>query len=301
MSQLSLIVKNEVKTDISSKSFWLSTLLVPVIMIAFGGFFGFLAAQSDTAMDMQEKLVITPESDDMNGIKVAGMLIGMFLTFFIMICGAMIFNKVKTEKCNRIMEILSTCVDGRTMMFAKIISVGIIGLIQLAVWGAFIFVGLGIVVMVFPTTVPWEIFADPRVWLAIIYTVLYFIGGYILFGSLYAACGAITDKDNENQAYMTGLTFLLLGAFYLGQFAVDNGDSALAIACTYIPFTSPTVGTINAVTGVISWWEVLISLIVLYASDALAVILSGKLYRSSMLLRGKQFTPKDIITFLRTN
>lgn len=301
MNQLTLIIKNEVRTDISSKSFWLSTLLVPVAMLAFGGFFGYLAAQSDTAMDVQENIAVSPDPESLTAVKVAGMVIGMFLTFFIMICGAMIFNKVKTEKCNRIMEILSTCVDGRTMMFAKIISVGIIGLIQMMVWGALIFIGLGVMLMVFPTAIPWEIFTDPTVWLTVVYTILYFFGGYVLFGSLYAACGAITDKDNENQAYMTGLTFLLLGAFYLGQFAVDNGDSALAIACTYIPFTSPTVGTINAVTGVISWWEVLISLVVLYASAAIAVVLSGKLYRSSMLLRGKQFTPKDIITFLRTN
>lgn len=301
MNQLALIIKNEVRTDISSKSFWLSTLLVPVAMLAFGGFFGYLAAQSDTAMEVQENIAVAPDPETMTAVKVAGMMIGMFLTFFIMICGAMIFNKVKTEKCNRIMEILSTCVDGRTMMFAKIISVGIIGLIQMMVWSALVFVGIGIVLMVFPTAVPWEILADPTAWLAVVYTILYFVGGYILFGSLYAACGAITDKDNENQAYMTGLTFLLLGAFYLGQFAVDNGDSALAIACTYIPFTSPTVGTINAVTGVISWWQVLISIVILYASAGIAVVLSGKLYRSSMLLRGKQFTPKDIITFLRTN
>ncbi len=301
MSQLSLIIKNEVKTDLTSKSFWLGTLLVPVVIIAFSLLFGLLAAQSDTSIEMQEKLAVSPDPDELTDIKVAGMVVGMLLTFFIMICGAMIFNKVKIEKCNRIMEILSTCVDGRTMMLAKIISVGIIGLIQIAVWCSLIFLGIGVFVMVVPTAVPWELLTDPTVWLAVIYTLLYFVGGYILFGSLYAACGAITDKDNENQAYMTGLTFLLLGAFYVGQFAVDNGDTALGIACSYIPFTSPTVGTINAITGVISWWQVLISIVVLYATAGLAVIISGKLYRSSMLLKGKQFTPKDIITFLRTN
>ena len=228
------------------------------------------------------------------------MLAGMFLTFFLMIYGASIFNKVKTEKCNRIMEILSTCVDGRTMMLAKIISVGIIGLIQLLVWSSFIILGITLVFMIFPFTIPMEIFSNPKFYLALLYMLVYFVGGYVLYGSLYAACGAITDKDGENQTYMSVLTFILLGAFYLGQFAVDNGDSALATACTYIPFTSPTVGTINAVSGVSPWWQTALSIVVLYASAAVGLLIAGKLYRSSLLFKGKQFSPKDIIVFLKT-
>ncbi|MDE6400366.1 MAG: ABC transporter permease, partial [Muribaculaceae bacterium] len=154
---------------------------------------------------------------------------------------------------------------------------------------------------VFPFAVPWDILMNPKLYLAFAYMVLYFIGGYVLFGSLYAACGAITDKDNENQAYMTVITFILLGAFYIGQYAVDHGASAFATACNYIPFTSPTVGTINAISGVSPLWQTLLSIVILYAGAAVCVVFAGKLYRSSMLLKGKQFSPKDIITFIRTS
>lgn len=301
MSQLSLIIKHEFMTDVKSKSFWIGTLVVPVIIIGFSMFFGLMAAESDTLMHVTEKLDTTPDPEEMTMAKVAGMLLGMFLTFFLMIYGASIFNKVKTEKCNRIMEILSTCVDGRTMMLAKIIAVGLVGMVQLLVWSSFIIIGAIVAFMVFPFAIPIDLLTNPKLYLAFLYMILYFIGGYILYGSLYAACGAITDKDGENQTYMSVLTFILLGAFYIGQFAVDNGASAFATACNYIPFTSPTVGTINAVSGVSPWWQTLVSLVVLYASAALCVILAGKLYRSSMLFKGKQFTPRDIIVFLRTN
>ncbi len=300
MSQLSLIVKHEFLTDVKSKGFWIGTLVVPVIIIIFSAVFGLLAAESDTFMNATEKLGTSPDPEEMTMAKVAGMLSGMFLTFFLMIYGASIFNKVKTEKCNRIMEILSTCVEGRTMMLAKIISVGLTGLVQLLAWASFIIIGLTVVFMVFPFAIPFEILANPKFYLAFFYMIIYFVGGYVLYGSLYAACGAITDKDGENQTYMSVLTFILLGAFYIGQFAVDNGSSALATACNYIPFTSPTVGTINAVAGVSPWWQTLLSIIILYASAAVCVMLAGKLYRSSLLLKGKQFTPKDIITFLKT-
>ena len=301
MSQLSLIIKTEYQTDVKSKGFWISTILVPVIMILFGAVFGYLMKDADTFMTMSESLNTTPDPEPMPPAKVAGMLMGMFLTFFLMIYGAMIFNKVKTEKCNRIMEILSTCVDGRTMMLAKIIAVGLLGLTQLIAWGAIVILIMTVVFMVFPFAVPWDILMNPKLYLAFAYMVLYFIGGYVLFGSLYAACGAITDKDNENQAYMTVITFILLGAFYIGQYAVDHGASAFATACNYIPFTSPTVGTINAISGVSPLWQTLLSIVILYAGAAVCVVFAGKLYRSSMLLKGKQFSPKDIITFIRTS
>lgn len=135
MSQLSLIIKNEFLTDVRSKGFWISTILVPLIIVLFGAVFGFIMKDADTFNSMAESMPTTPEPESMTPAKVVGMLMGMFLTFFLMIYGAMIFNKVKTEKCNRIMEILSTCVDGRTMMLAKIIAVGLLGLIQLLAWG----------------------------------------------------------------------------------------------------------------------------------------------------------------------
>lgn len=302
MSQLSLIIKTEFLTDVRSKGFWVSTILTPLIIILFGVVIGLLMKDSDSFMKMNESVnsAVGPDPEEMTAAKAAGMLIGMFLTFFLMIYGAMIFNKVKTEKCNRIMEILSTCVDGRTMMLAKIIAVGLLGIIQLLAWASLIILAMTGFFMVFQFAIPWDVLSDPNVYLAVLYMILYFIGGYILFGSLYAACGAITDKDNENQAYMTVITFLLLGAFYIGQYAVDNGTSVFSTVCNYIPFTSPTVGTINAITGASPVWQTLLSLVVLYASAFFSVMLAGKLYRSSMLLKGKQFSPKDIITFIRS-
>lgn len=300
MSQLGLIIKNEFLTDVRGKGFWISTIIVPIIVIAVSIGFGFLMSESDTLTSTMDKLPTQPDPEEMTAAKAAGMILGMFLTFFLMIYGAMIFNKVKTEKCNRIMEILSTCVEGKTMMLAKIISVGLLGFVQLLTWAVMIFIGVAAFFMIFQFAVPWDYLSNPKAYLALLWMVLFFVGGYIFYGSLFAACGAITDKDNENQAYMSVITFILLGAFYIGEFAVDNGNSALSIACNYIPFTSPTVGTINAISGTSPVWQTLVSLAVLYACAFFSVGFAGKLYRSSMLLKGKQFTPKDIITFIRS-
>lgn len=300
MEQLKLIVTTEYLTDIRSKSFWISTIIVPIVIIVFGGVLGVLMAQSDTFASTVNDLPMQPDAEKMTAAKAVGMMAGIFLTFFLMIYGAMIFNKVKTEKCNRIMEIICTSVPGKTLMLGKILSVGLTGLTQLLIWALLIFAGVTFFFIVFGFNVPWEILSAGKTYLAITWTFLFFIGGYVLFGSLYAACGAITDKDNENQAYMTVITFILLGAFYLGEFAVDNGESTLAIVCSYIPFTSPTVGTVGAVSGSSPIWQTVTSLAVLYISAFFSVAFAGKLYRSSMLLKGKQFSPKDIVTFLKS-
>ena len=296
--QLKLIVHNEFMTDIRGKGFWIATFVVPVLMGAFSLFIGFLAKDS-TAL----QAISSPASSDVEDFgaeQVAAMLVGMFLTLFIMMYGAQIFNKVKTEKTNRIVEILSTCVEGRTMMLAKIISVALIGILQILIWGLLLFLIIGGLVLVFLPDESFTFLSSSTFWIGAAVSLLYFIGGYLVYGSLYAAAGALTDKNNENQEYMTILTFILLGSCYVGPFAVDNASSACTLWCVYIPLTSPTIGSINAVSGAASWWETLISLIILYASAYFCISLSGKIYRSSLLLMGKKFSPKDILTFLKS-
>lgn len=299
MSQLGLIVSNEFKTDISSKSFWISTFIVPVILGLFGAFAGVMLSDS-SFMSATEALPTTPEADEMTPLKALGMMLGIFPVLFLMIYGSMIFNKVKTEKCNRIVEILATCVDGRTMMLGKIISVGLIGLLQLTLWFVIGACVVGFSLLVVGVRFPWEVFGNFDYWMALIWAIVYFIGGYIFYGSLFAAVGAMTDKNNENQSYVAVLTFVLLASFYIGEYAVDNSSGAFITACSFIPFTSSTVLTVISAAKEAPVWLSLSGLAVLYVFALLTLMISGKIYTSSLLLKGKKFAPKDIITFLKS-
>lgn len=298
MSQLGLIIKNEYLTDIKAKSFWIATFIVPILMVGFGGFAGYMMTSSDTAMSVADSL--GPESSgELTPLKGLGLMSGLFLCLFIMMYGSNIFTKVKTEKTNRIVEILATCVPGRTMMFGKIISVGLMGITQLLLWGVLIAILIFGVYLVFPFEIPWDEILQFDYIMAVVWMILYFIGGYVFFGSLYACVGAMTDKNNENQEYMAVLTFILLISFYISEYAVDHGETLFVRVLTYIPFTSPTIGAVNAVTQSSPIWESLIGLAVLYVFAWLAMVFSGKIYTSSILLKGKRFTPKDLITFFK--
>ena len=298
MSQLSLIIKNEYLTDIKAKSFWITTFLLPVIMFGFGIFIGFLAEDSDALKTIANP--VAPDQDSFTPEKLLGMMLGMFLALFLMMYGAQIFNKVKTEKCNRIVEIISTCVDGRTMMLAKIISVGLIGLTQLVLWGILISLFAFLFIMIMGVRIPFEALAQPWIWTGLAWSIAFFLAGYVFYGSMFAAVGAMTDKNNENQEYLSVLTFILLGSFYIGMFAVDHTGSALTTWCSFIPFTSPVVGTVLVVSGDCPVWMGALSLVTLIGFAALVLAFSGKLYTSSLLLKGKKFSPHDIVTFLRS-
>lgn len=297
MSPLQLIIKREYLQDVMSRSFWIGTFALPILMIAFGAGVGFLSAQSDTMQDVASMGQHTPK--DLNGVQLIGLMAAMFLTIFLMVYGAMIFNKVKAEKTNRIMEMIATTVTGRTMMLGKIIAVALTGLTQLLVWMLLIVVGAVVLLTAIGQPDLLAYMLDGRTWLGLLYAVFFFVGGYLLFGSMYAMVGAMTDKENENQGYIAIMTFILMACVYLASFAIDNPDTSLAVWCSFIPFTSPSLGAMAAISGTLSWWGVLLSLAILYATAWLAVTVAGKVYTSAMLLNGTKFSPRDILVFIR--
>lgn len=304
MNKLKLIIINEYKTAVTRKSFWILTFVFPLAMLAFGIIMGFLMSDSESYTSIinsvNESTGLTPEEDSMTAAKAIAMMVGLLLTFAMMICGSQVMQMVRQEKTNRIMEFLATCVPGRTMLTAKIISVALISLTQVGLWAIFIgvcIIGAG---FIFNLTVPWHFLLEPIVWKALIWGFVYFLGGYMMFASLFAACGALTDSNNENQQYQTILMLSVLGSMYVGFYAVDHPTSVLAQICAFFPLTSPTVGTVNAITGEVPVWISVISVIVLYACAYGAIIIGGKIYSSSMLLKGSNLTPKTIMAFIKS-
>ena len=298
MNPLKLIIKTEYLTDVRAKSFWISTFVVPVAMVGFGLLIGLLMSESDVMKSMGGGGA-SDDGPELSGMQAMGMMCGLLLTIFLTMYGSQIFQKVKVEKTNRIIEVLATCVTGRTMMLAKIISVGLVGLTQLCLWGLLIFILVGVIVLVFAADLPMEILMRGDVIMGIVWSILFFIGGYVFYGSLFAAVGAMADKNNENQEYVSAITMIMMLSLYLGMFATDQGNSAVGVFCSFFPFTAPTVGSVNAITGNFSWWLSLLCLVVLYAFAGLAWIVAGKLYTASMLLTGKKLTPKDLLVFLK--
>lgn len=303
MNKLKLIVINEYKTAVGCKSFWIMTFVFPVVMLVFGVVMGFIMSDSTSMTSFMNSINdstgLTPEEEDMTPAKAVAMMVGVILTMAMMICGSQIMQLVRQEKTNRIMEFLATCVPGRTMLMAKIMSVAMVCLTQVFLWAVCIMFFLVGIIYVFNIDIPWSYLLHPLFWKSMTWAVLYFIGGFLMFSSLFAACGALTDSNNENQQYLSILMMFVLSSMYIGMYAVDHPTSVLSVVCAYFPLTSPTVGAVNAITGEVPIWSSILSLVVLYACAYGSIVLGGKIYASSMLLKGTSLSPKTIAAFLK--
>jgi ABC-2 type transport system permease protein len=129
---------------------------------------------------------------------------------------------------------------------------------------------------------------------------LFFIGGYFLYASIYTAIGAAVDSETDTQQFMFPVIIPLILAIYVGFFSVmENPDGTVAVIFSYIPLTSPIVMLMRIPFGGIAWWEIAISLLLLYASIFFVAWLASKIYRIGILMYGKKTTWKELYKWLK--
>lgn len=219
------------------------------------------------------------------------LIILFFMT--IMMTGNMISAEVTAEKSSRIMEILITSTSPLAQMFGKIIGMFLIGLLQIFVFTAVIAANLSL-----PhnraSLEGYELdFSqlDPSV---LILGLVYFILGYFLYATLFAAVGSLVSRTEELGQAVMPITMLSLAAFYIGSFSMSAPNSLLMKVCNYIPFFSPISMIVRIGMGTPKTWEIIVSIVVLLIAIYVFGWLSAKIYRTGVLLYGKRPTIKEL-------
>jgi len=128
--------------------------------------------------------------------------------------------------------------------------------------------------------------------------VLYFLGGYLLYASLFAAFGSAIDNQEDSQQFVLPLTVPVLFALYAGMYSAQNPDGPLAFWCSMFPLTSPIVMMVRIPFGV-PIWQLLVSYGLLVITFLLVVKMAAKIYRTGILMYGKKVTYKELIKWLR--
>ncbi len=248
--------------------------------------------------------------------SIVGMTFTILIYMFIMIYGSMVMQAVMEEKRSRIVEVMISSMKPVNLLIGKIIAIGLVGLTQLLIWAVMVgvlflagssFLGLSQEVMNAQTTANgMEMAADIDAagimsmlmtinWVEIaVFFIVYFIGGFVLYASIFAVIGASVDNEQDVQQFMMPVTILLLFAFYAGFYSVQNPDGPLAYWCSFIPFTSPIVMMVRIPFG-IPFWQELLSVALLYGTFILISYLAAKIYRVGILMYGKKPTLKEII------
>ena len=255
------------------------------------------------------------------------MVIGMVLAFltymFVLMYGAMIMNGVIEEKTNRIVEVIVSSCKPFQLMMGKIIGVALVGLTQMAIW-AVVMAGitaitgsvLGVGALVDPSTamtqanMPADATVDMdlvNVWNAVMSVnygqilscfVLYFIGGYLLYASLFAGFGSAVDQANDASQFTTPIILIMIVALYAGMACMENPSGPMAVWCSIIPFTSPIVMMVRLPYDV-PFWQLALSIVLLYATAAGMIWIASRIYRTGILLYGKKTSFKEIVRWLK--
>lgn len=294
MSALRTILKYEYIDSLKGKTFWIQTILFPILIIAFSFIMVYhLSDGSEQSQVMYNEPYSSPVLDG----KSLGIAIASALDLFLLIYGALIFNRVKKEKTSRLAEILASSVSGRDLMLGKIISSGLLGLTQIFVW--FLITTVSLLIIDHNQTVSLlnSDFVSLSIndLLSILWIIPFFIAGYCFYAALYAICGAISGSDNENHGYLNFLTVIILISYNVCQGITSEPHSLLANVCSFIPFSSPMIAPIFAIHGTASTWLTITRLLVLSGFGIINIKFAGKIYMATLMMKGKKLSPSDLI------
>lgn len=260
----------------------------------------------------------------LNEIKIAiGGAFGYLIMMFIIIYGNMVMRSVIEEKTNRIIEIIISSVKPFQLMMGKIIGTSLAGILQFFIWAiiglsllfsASVFLGanVGATNQIPPEmmqSAQQEMASTAQMYIAEILNlpiatilscfVIYFIGGYFLYSSFYAAIGAAVDNETDSQQFLLPIIMPLVLGVYIGFFTVVNDPhGTVATVFSMVPLTSPIVMLMRIPFGV-PLWQIAISIVILFATFFLVVWFASKIYRVGILMYGKKPTWKELYRWLK--
>ena len=283
-----------------------------------------------TALEsLSSKVVLDPEpisesgvnNSSLTGFIAAGIggFMGIIMYMTVFIYGMMVMRSVMEEKTSRIVEVMISSVKPFQLMMGKIIGVGAVGLTQIAIWAILIPAILVVINLIFgfdPAQMQEVAVAgSPEIdmkemqyeaveavnelmsqnWLTIIpLFIFYFLGGYFLYSSLFAAVGsAMGDDLGEGQSLTIPITIPVILAFYIMFVAIQAPNSSLAVWSSVFPLFSPIVMPARLAFEP-PIWEIVFSMLILAVTAIFFVWLSGRIYRVGILMYGKKVSLKEI-------
>ena len=134
--------------------------------------------------------------------------------------------------------------------------------------------------------------------LIIICFIFYFITGYLLYASVFAAIGSAVDNETETQQFMLPVTIPIILALMVAMGTMQNPESSLSFWCSMIPLTSPIVMMARIPFGV-PYWQIAVSMILMLVTFMVFVWMAAKVYRTGILMYGKKTSWREMWKWLR--
>ncbi len=225
-------------------------------------------------------------------LEVAVMVTLLYMA--VLLYGISVMRSVLEEKNSRILEVLLSSATSTELMAGKLLGVGAVGLTQILVWVViavvFAFPGMALQPSLSEFQVP------PSVLVAF---AVFFLLGYLLYSTMYAAIGAITTTEQEGQQLQVFIVIpLVLSVFMLAP-VVRNPDAAMMVWMSMVPFFAPVVMYARIVVQTPPLWQIALSVFLLIATIAGLLVLCARIYRIGILIYGKRPNLPEIVKWLK--
>ena len=212
----------------------------------------------------------------------------LFMLYFSLISyGMSVANGVVEEKSSRVMEMMIATVKPTSMMTAKILGIGAVGLTQYFIW---IGTGLGLLslkgkgISLIPGMTLQLTTIEP---VYLIYFGIFFILGFLLYASMYAGIGAMVSRPEDTNQAVGPMTFLIVAAFMVAMVSLYSPDNPWVVGLSYVPFFTPMVLFSRLILTDVSTIGVLLGILDLVLTILLFMWMAGKMYRVGVLMYGK--------------
>lgn len=281
--------------------------------------------QLKTSINLESKNLDNAKKDASSSRAYVATALGgimMFLIYLVIfIYGNMVMRSVMEEKTNRIVEVLISSVKPFQLMLGKIVGVGAVGLTQFAIWAItfpLMYLGVGLLfagklqeLQQMATTSTAANGGDVDKILMVLQDLqsfdygyiiaiflIFFLAGYVLYASLFAAVGAAMGDDwGEGQSLMLIITIPVVIAFYIGIAVVENPTSSMAVWASMFPLFSPIVMPARIVFDP-PMIQIVASIVILLLTCIFFVWLSGRIYRIGILMYGKKTTVREFVKWM---
>lgn len=277
------------------------------------------------------------EKQTSTGIAMALAYIGGFLMYMLVFMfGAQVMRGVIEEKTSRVVEVIVSSVKPVQLMMGKIVGIALVGLTQFLIWVFLTLAIVGVLKatvlrkaditevtqsvsknlmttdqqtavatqspQVNPDLAEFTKLFDSAMnqpWVLIILSfIFYFITGYLLYASIFAAIGSAVDNETETQQFMLPVTIPIILALMVAMGTMQNPESSLSFWCSMIPLTSPIVMVARIPFGVPAW-QIAVSMFLMVITFIAFVWMAAKVYRTGILMYGKKTSWKEMWKWLR--
>jgi len=238
---------------------------------------------------------ISPEQGGMLGVFLLPYLFSFLFWVAILMCSFTLLEGLGEEKENRVMEVLLSSISTKQLLLGKVIGLGIGGLLQILFW----LLSGGLILGMASTTVGGMFSGLEIPTRLVVFGAVYFILGYLIFGTLFASIGALTPTYREGQQ----ISFFIMPAgiipLMIVPFFAENPDHPITYFLTLFPITAPVTSMARLGVGNISSWQLALNIILLLISAMGLLFLGAKVFRTFLLMYGKKPSLREVIRSLR--